>query len=918
MRCPRCGHSNRIGAGFCAQCGASLAYLQGRMRLQAGQTLKGGAYEVVQPLMRGGMGALYLVKDLEAFDRLRVLKELLDYVDPADYPDRPAYEQAVQRAHERFEDEARILASLHHPGIPEIIAYFTELGRNYIVMEYVEGKDLNEGLSHVDDQGQLVSGGPYPVEDVVRWGIQVCKILEYLEGRKPIPVVHHDIKPANLVLDKHTGDIRLVDFGTAQTRLMGQLDPKVALAKSSIFGTMGYAPPEQYQGKSIPRSDIYALAATMYHLLTDDDPQNHPMSFPWPASLDGPLARVLGKAVEPDPQKRSTATQFRQGLESWLKKPQTRSPARDRSGDFRVVLAYVPDQMIQRTIETLQQELSMTEEEATIKALSAPTTLLNSTSYNATEKVVSQLVAAGLGARLVEVDEGYSRSFGPGTLRQYLVSRGQVKKLVSTKLSRDRRCNCYVCGHEWTAPRTRGRRPPAECPQCRSNQWNLRRVFKCRVCGHEFAHGDQELPAQQLFPSCPACGTLDWLSRDEPLLRIKSTKRDLGTVRLGQPRSVNLAIRNQGSGTLRGIVRGREPWLQVNRSFSGDAGFTIPIDTGLLKGEQRYQGILDILSNGGAQRVQVEFLAQTPERIAVRPASLDFGHVDAQPGLQTLQITNAGGGTLQGTITASAPWIKLSASEVAGNALKLAVVARPLEMPPGQVVSGAIRVATNGGEVTIPVQAQAMPVSLALTPATLAFQDVPPGEKRTLSVKLENQGTGQLKGRITSWPEWVSPGRTRWSGNTSDLAVELDGRHLADGVERRGVIRFSSNGGDVDLPVRATALGPTMAVQPWAVYLGTVAAGSRRRFRLRLTNAGSGDLSGTVRSSSPWLRLDTDRFSGRQATIRARVQTKDLEPGSYGGKLEIVSNGGRASVVVQMQVASPTGLRARIANLFGR
>ena len=120
MQCPRCGHDNRIGADFCAQCGASLAYLQGRMRLRVGDTLKAGAYEVVQPLTQGGMGALYLVKDLGAFERLRVLKEMLDYVDPADYPDRSTYEQAVQRAHERFEDEARILASLHHAGIPAI------------------------------------------------------------------------------------------------------------------------------------------------------------------------------------------------------------------------------------------------------------------------------------------------------------------------------------------------------------------------------------------------------------------------------------------------------------------------------------------------------------------------------------------------------------------------------------------------------------------------------------------------------------------------------------------------------------------------------------------------------------------------------------------------------------------------------
>ncbi len=917
MQCPRCGHDNRIGADFCAQCGASLAYLRGQVRLQAGQTLKGGAYEVAQALTQGGMGALYLVKDMEAFERLRVLKEMLDYVDPADYPDRSTYEQAVQRAHERFEDEARILASLHHAGIPAIITYFTELGRNYIVMEYVEGDDLNEGLTHVDGQGQLVPGRPYAVKDVVRWGIQACQILEYLESRQPTPVIHHDIKPANLVLDQQSGDIRLVDFGTAQTRFMSGLDPKGALKKASVFGTMGYAPPEQYQGKSVPKSDVYALAATMYHLLTDDDPQNHPMSFPWPSSLGRPLARALAKAVEPDPQKRSTAAQFRRGLEQGLKEPRARTP-KDKAGNYRVVLAYVPDQMIEQTVETLQIELSMTEEEATMKTLSAPTTVLNSTSFNATQKVVAQLQAAGLGAKLVEVDESYSRSLGPGTLRQYLINRGEVKKLVSTKLSKDRRCHCYVCDHDWTAPRTRGRRPPPECPQCHSNQWNLRRVLKCRVCGHEFAHANHELPARQLFPACPACGTLDWLSRNEPLLQIKNSRQDLGTIRLGQPKSMAVTIKNRGKGTLRGTIRAREPWLQTSKSFSGETKLTIPIDTSLLKGEQRYQGMLDILSNGGAQRLQVEFLVQTPERVRVSPAALDFGQVDAQPGLQTLQVTNTGGGGLQGTVTSSQPWLKLSSSEISGNAVKLAVVARPLEMPAGQTASAAIRVATNGGEVTIPVQARALPAKLALSPQSLEFRDVPPGEKRSLVVRLENQGTGLLKGRILSWPEWLSPSKNRWSGNAYDLAVELYSRHLADGVERRGVIRFTSNGGDIDLPVRATALGPTLTVQPSAVYLGTVAAGSRRRFKLRLTNTGSGSLSGTAQSTSPWLHLESNGFSGKRATLSARLQTNGLTPGSYNGSIEIESNGGQTSVVVQMQVGDPTGPRARITGFLRR
>lgn len=914
MQCPRCSHVNRIEAAFCTKCGASLAYMLGRLRLQPGQTLKDGAYQVVQPLTHGGMGALYLAEDREAFGRLRILKEMLDYVDPADYPDRSVYEQAVRRAHDRFEDEARILASLNHPGIPEIISYFTEQGRNYIVMEYVEGEDLNEGLTHVDGNGRLVPGGPYPVVEVVRWGIQVCKILEYLESRKPTPVIHHDIKPANLVVDKHTGDIRLVDFGTAQVRLgrpgepgWPQADPTAGLSKASIFGTVGYAPPEQYQGRSVPKSDVYALAATIYHLLTDDDPQQHPMSFPWPESLGDPLVRVLSRAVAPDLRKRSSAAQLRKALELWLQGPQTQAPS-SKSGDFRVVLEYVPDQMIEQTIESLQQELSITGTEATIKAYSAPITVLATTSYAAAERSASRLQAAGIAARLAEVDESYSRSLGPGAVRLQLVNRGQSRKLVATRLGKDRRCHCFECGHDWEAPKGRGRRPPLECPRCGSKRWSLRRVFKCRVCGHEFAHADQESPARQLFPACPACGTIDWLSRKMPLLYVQDRKLDLGTVRRGQRRMVSFTIANQGKGNLRGVVRCREPWLDFEKSFAGPGEISLPLDTGLLKSDGRHQGHIDLLSNGGAQQLRVEFVAQMPEQVSVAPALLDFGRVDAQPLSQSLRVTNAGGGLLRGTVTTAASWLALSDSEISGNVLELKVAVRPDEMPPPNgalALSAAIRLVTNGGEVTVPVQAIPSGPALALSPGALDFGVVAPADRPSQTLQVANAGSGRLQGRIDSGPGWLKTDRSRWSGNTLELVVQVDGRRLAAEGASTGMLHFSSNGGDADLPVRAVALGPTMVVEPSAVYLGAVPAGSRVRTRLHLANAGNGSLNGAARSTAPWLFVEPQQFSGRRISLSIWLRTRSLAPGHYAAAIEIESNGGQTSVGVQVQLTEP-------------
>ncbi len=326
--CPVCNHPARAGAKFCSVCGASLAAAS-LGRLAIGQVLN-RRYKVVRPLSKGGMGAIYLVEDGSVFGKQRVLKEMLDYVDPADYPDAAAYQNAVQHARQRFEEEARTLASLKHRGIPDIMDYFSEGGHNYIVMEFIEGADLEQRLTHSDDQGRTVPGRPYPAEEVIRYGIQVCKVLEYLAGL-PKPVVHQDIKPANLIVDG-AGEVRLVDFGTAKARLAVQPGGKVGLQKSSVYGTVGYAPPEQYQGQSEPRSDVYALAATLYHLATDDDPRRHPFTFPRLAALPQGLWAALDASLQQDVARRPTAAQLRSQLEALLAPANAAEPIHLRSG----------------------------------------------------------------------------------------------------------------------------------------------------------------------------------------------------------------------------------------------------------------------------------------------------------------------------------------------------------------------------------------------------------------------------------------------------------------------------------------------------------------------------------------------------------------------------------------------------------
>jgi serine/threonine-protein kinase len=294
--------------------GSSTGGSTGGRQASAAKQLETGAllnwrYEIVRRIGGGGMGAVYLAKDRNLGDAPRAVKEMIET-----HLDEEQHEKAIQD----FKRESMLLSQLEHPSIPTIYDYFYDqnLNRFYLVMKYISGGDFASRLRNAP-------GGRIDEKTVTDWGMQVADVLHYLHTR-PQVIIYRDLKPANLMIDGNSGRVMLIDFGIA--RWVAPQEKGV-----TAVGTMGYAPPELFSGKVEPRSDIYSLGATMFHLLTGADPQDNPLLIfdftknPRPChinpALSNEMERILMRAVEYKAEDRfRSASEMRDALAEHLEK----------------------------------------------------------------------------------------------------------------------------------------------------------------------------------------------------------------------------------------------------------------------------------------------------------------------------------------------------------------------------------------------------------------------------------------------------------------------------------------------------------------------------------------------------------------------------------------------------------------------
>jgi serine/threonine protein kinase len=246
-------------------------------------TLK-NRWEVVDRLGQGGMGTVYMARDLNLSTlsqqkKSAVVKELRDdFIRGED----------KEKAREFFMREVNVLADLDHHNIVRVLDQFSENGRYYLVMEYVQGNNLHEMMTKRKE--------PFDEDIIIEWAAQICDVLTYLHTHNP-PVIYRDLKPSNIMIN--TKDhVKLVDFGIAR--------PFEDSEDNTHVVSQGYSPPEQYWGAADPRSDVYALGATIQFLLTGQDPLALTTSNPQvlnPNASDH-ISDIVQRATHQDPESR--------------------------------------------------------------------------------------------------------------------------------------------------------------------------------------------------------------------------------------------------------------------------------------------------------------------------------------------------------------------------------------------------------------------------------------------------------------------------------------------------------------------------------------------------------------------------------------------------------------------------------------
>jgi len=256
-------------------------------------------YEILTLLRTGNMGTVYLVRRKTDGKKL-VVKKLI-------FSSKTGLEEKDIK--EIFSREVEFLSRFDHPGLPRVYGTFRQGKDDYLVLEYIKGRTLEEILHN--------SGNYVSVDRALRWAIEIAEILDYLHNSFEAPIVYKDLKPSNIIINP-LDNPRLIDFGTSR-----YYNPDKD-SDTHRLGTPGYAAPEQYRGQSTAQSDVFSLGVILFQMLTGYDPTVAPLKFPSMRALNpfihSDLEAIVGRAIEKDPFRRYISVmEFKENLEKYIR-----------------------------------------------------------------------------------------------------------------------------------------------------------------------------------------------------------------------------------------------------------------------------------------------------------------------------------------------------------------------------------------------------------------------------------------------------------------------------------------------------------------------------------------------------------------------------------------------------------------------
>jgi serine/threonine protein kinase len=735
-------------------------------------------YQLVSHLGKGGMGSVYLAEDTTLFGRKWVVKEMLLPSDPADQPE----------AEKNFQMEAQLLSQLKHERIPTITEFFPQANKYYIVMEWVEGQDLEKRLQAL--------GAPMSEREVIGYALQVAEILEYLGQQNP-PVIHRDVKPANLIVDAR-GHVHLVDFGIARAK---KFSGAFVSKDSQLWGTQGYAPPEQVTGLTEPRSDLYALGATMHHLLTNRDPRDpqhkgfDPLQTLVP-TISPPLAQLVTFMLNVDVSKRPTATAAHKQLEILANVEPLVFPQND--------LAYTLQDFVQlcdKHWDIALQYLKQRHVEDWLKKIGRLDLHIQArqirTDVNRRKKSVDPDQALEELLRAMDPTRtAATLTVSPANQIITIVEGAEISVSLTAKSN-----GRYVNGTIQIRPG--GMTSTATLFECKAPTFTTALLVQFKPQPTTLAQR-AEILLEGRFAKSSA--TVNYVQ--VPPLRFRS-----GAIVRRVPELANSALTNWNDALYHFQNGDIERWFQKWQRA----------DLGTRAAQLKPQG-----ERGLAELLYLAQPSLTPPTISFSQTRLDFGSINKGETAQTtLTLTNPTDGVLCAMLTATG--IEIEPRELVllprqARAIRVRVATQNLSgNQAGQPHTTVLEIVSNAVPPPAP-----LPISFRVVHVPILYVT----EKRLhvrlnvpsprTQIEIRNSGGDILVGSATTTTWWLKPVSTTNfnlpSGAQAQIAFGIDPTALRAGESGVGSVQVTSNGGQINVAIEITA----QRRFPLAVFLGSL------------------------------------------------------------------------------------------------